>query len=195
MHAGGRSLSLPALCRLARDADEFHPALPPAWHGNGSDGVAEKLVGSNPVTSGDEFPKQGPTLATGMLLSAPSVAASTTNAAPATPAGAFGSNQQNGEKSDLMPDIERRVRCLCQEDGGGRQIEAGAIEIEGITVGTTSPTTLLSQPKFSSLVMSRGSTVSDEVVATQISSSSQIYLTSFNRLNRTCERPSSARSQ
>jgi hypothetical protein len=47
----------------------------------------------------------------------------------------------------------------------------------------TSPTTLSSQPASSSLAIMRGSTVSDEVVANTIRSSSQMYRMNLNRLN------------
>ena len=78
------------------------------------------------------MPSTSATLATGMLLSAPSVAASTTKAAPATPAAPFEVSEQDQQQADLVPDIERRVGRLRQEHGGGREIKTGAVEIERI---------------------------------------------------------------
>jgi len=77
----------------------------------------------------------------------------------------LGRQEQHRENNELMREIQRRIRRLREKHHDSREIQASSIEVERIPGGNHQSTTDSSQPSSRNLSMSRGSTVSVEVVA------------------------------
>src|SRR6185437_5364175 len=121
-------------------------------------------------------------LATGTEPSEPNVPASTTNAAPATPAAPL--DATNSTASSVSWCVRSNgvfVACARNTTTVAKYRHVPS-RLNEYPVGITNPTTDSSHPSSRSLCISRGNTVSVDVVAATITISSRIYRSSRNKL-------------
>ena len=78
-------------------------------------------------------------LATGIVPTEASVAARTMKPEPVTPAAPFEVSRRIGDDAQFLRQGQVGVGCLGEEHRRHRQIDAGSIEIEGVSGGDHQP--------------------------------------------------------
>jgi len=99
------------------------------------------------------------------------VAASVTKPAPVTPKRPSGEHR-NRQDAEFLADRQVRVGGLGEEQRRQCHVDVGAVEIEAVAGRDDEPTTDFDAPRCSIFCIMCGSTVSDELGASTISSSS-----------------------